>query len=163
MTLQLPDSLLPTGGLQSGDATPGLGLNALLWVGSTHMNSYFWTQSWKTLAQEKESSSSDTTHTHKHTHKREIETTVHTEEERERERERKWLGKQCCKQKTKAPCFRQQNPTWPTPSKPTPQCKCHSVTTNGWIKWMNSIQFPSFHPSIHPSIHSFISHNLLIS
>jgi hypothetical protein len=51
-----------------------------------------------------------------HTHKREIETTVHTEEERrkrekERKKERKWLGKQCCKEKTKAPCFRQQNPT----------------------------------------------------
>ncbi len=33
------------------------------------------------------------------------------EREREREKKRKWLGKQCCKEKTKAPCFRQQNPT----------------------------------------------------
>lgn len=102
-------------GLQSGDATPGLELNALLWVGSTHMNSCFWTQSWNTFAQEKESSSSDTTHTHTQTHREERNRDYSAnrgreKKERERKKARKKVAWEALLQgKDKAPCFRQQN------------------------------------------------------
>jgi hypothetical protein len=106
------------------------------------------------------------TQTNTHTHTREIETTVHTEEERrererererekERKKERKGLGKQCCKEKTKAPCFRQQNPhmTHSLQTHPTMQV---SLSDHQWMNKMDECHSIPFHPSIHPSIHSFI-------
>jgi hypothetical protein len=89
--------------LKSGDATPGLELNALLWVWFYTHEQLLLDSKLKDILHKRKKAAHQTQHTQ--TEERNRDYSAHRGREKERKKERKWLGKQCCKEKRQSALF----------------------------------------------------------